>query len=333
MDKAIFIKESIKITLFCLSVVLISMLFKADHRTILIAFNMAVMSAAATFVPLRKSVAFISLGSFSIVIAILLGGLAGQYLPSYAGIIGIFFAALAFCLSKNKLIINILATSALMFIIFSFNPFGVLLAFHYLLYGLGVIILFIFFHVLFETNIYAEKSTPLFLAYQDRWLNVSIVVIALIAGLVIEILLSRYYQLSHLYWIPLTILVIVQGASGKTIKISLVRITVNMIGALVVIVLYSYCLPDFFWLNIALLTIFLFCIFAFGYSYALRTFFIEVFVLSFTHFLGQYHNTLAYDRVLLTCIGGGLVIISSLFTLGIYRLMHKRRDHLYDPGV
>ena len=56
----------------------------------------------------------------------------------------------------------------------------------------------------------------------------------------------------------------------------------------------------------------IFGIFSLGYSYIGRTLFIEMFVLSFTHILGNYHNIVAYDRILLTFVGGCLVILSTL---------------------
>ena len=42
------------------------------------------------------------------------------------------------------------------------------------------------------------------------------------------------------------------------------------------------------------------------------TLFIEIFVLGFTHLLGSFHNVIAIDRIILTFIGGGIVILITL---------------------
>ena len=55
-DYRFFIHESIKITLFCLLVTGIFKLLGASNDSLLIILNMAVMSAAATFSPDKKSI-------------------------------------------------------------------------------------------------------------------------------------------------------------------------------------------------------------------------------------------------------------------------------------
>ncbi len=77
-------------------------------------------------------------------------------------------------------------------------------------------------------------------------------------------------------------------------------------------------MPSEFWINFTLLVVFLFLIFALGFSYFFRTLFIELFVLGFTHLLGKYQNFIAFDRIIMTLIGGAIVILSTLFVYFLY---------------
>lgn len=93
---------------------------------------------------------------------------------------------------------------------------------------------------------------------------------------------------------------------------ALQRIIINACGALLVVLLMTYIVPNDFWINFFLLVVLLFGIFALGFSNVWRTLFIELFVLSFTHLLGQYQNIIAYDRIFLTFLGCLLAISSNL---------------------
>lgn len=141
-----------------------------------------------------------------------------------------------------------------------------------------------------------------------------VAVFALACSWLISHFLQAYTTLSHLYWIGLTALVVIQGSQQKTIQTSLIRIAVNAFGALLVVLLFSYLMPPNFRLNFLLLVLFLFLIFALGFSYIGRTLFIELFVLGFTHLLGDYQNVIALDRVILTLIGGAIVIFVTFIT-------------------
>jgi hypothetical protein len=312
-----FVLESVRITLFCLVITLLFSLFGATNETILIVFNMAVMSAAATFVPQRKPTSFIVTGSSTMVLAIVVGGILGFYFPLAAKIVGIILAGLAFYLPKRKAAANIFVTSVVMFFVFSSIPFDLSHAIQYLLSGIAVVVLFTVFHWICESKFYPNQIADLSMPSNNRPSIMAIAVISLAVGWVCSYFLKIYTDIDHLYWIPLTILVIIQGSQGRTIKTSLIRIAVNTAGALFVVILFTYLMPSVFWVDLAVLTVFLFLIFALGYSYVFRTLFIELFVLGFTHLLGKYENVIAYDRIFLTLVGGGLVISSSLLVASI----------------
>ncbi|TNF66731.1 MAG: FUSC family protein [Gammaproteobacteria bacterium] len=312
-----FIFEAIKITLFCLIITSIFAVMGIDQNSLLIMFNIAVMSCAATFSPQIKHPAFLLLSSIIVILSIICGGLVGYYLPTYSQPLIIIYAILAFLLPQTKENTAVLVTGALMFLIFNALAFNLNSALHYSLYSLIFLPLFIAFYWLFDQRIinqsYQNYKSEV-LNFQTKLLSAAIAGIALVMGWMMMLLLKYHTNIEHLYWIGLTILVVIQGSKSKTIQTSLIRIGVNAFGALAIVIIMTYIMPSNFWLNLAFLVVLLFLIFALGFSYIARTLCIELFVLSFTHLLGQYHNTLALDRIILTLIGGLLVIIATLIS-------------------
>lgn len=308
-----FAREAFKITLFCIFVTGLFKLFGAADDTLLIVFNMAVMSSAATFSVEKKHLRHVVLGGSVIVISIVAGGIIGNYFPLWAKLLTILYAGLAFYLPKVKYKTNILVTGSVMFLIFTALPFNWRQGAQYSLDGLVVVIVFVAFYALFERTQKAEPAKALNeqQSYRNH-ITAMIAVISLILAEVTSYLLSIHFQLSHLYWIGLTALVVIQSSQRKTIQTSLKRILVNTAGAIITVGLFGYLIPPVFWINLAVLILFLFLIFFLGFSYTGRTLFIELFVLGFTHLLGNYQNVLAYDRVILTLIGGAIVIIATL---------------------
>ena len=216
---------------------------------------------------------------------------------------------LAFLVPKTKIKTNIFVTGAIMFLIFSSLPFSFNLAIKYFIYGAVVVILFsaVTWGVNLKLHKHVRYSSKDELSSGNK-INASIAVSALVLAWLISYILKQYSSISHLYWISLTILVVIQGAQQKNIHTAMKRILINFIGAIAIILLFNYVIPTGFWVNFILLTAFLFLIFALGFSYVWRTLFIEMFVLGFTHVLGSYHVFIALDRIILTTIGGGLVI-------------------------
>ena len=309
----VFLYEGIRITVFCILVTAIFWLIGAKQSTLLIVFNVAVMACAATFVPERRNLWLIAEGAAVIILSIILGGVSGYYFPISSKILSILFAIFAFLLTRDKLQNGIFVTSAVMFLIFTELPFDASTAITNGLYSLIIIPLIVVFYWITDRRIYfSNRSEKCVIEKHHRIAMAYIVGLALLGSWILEAILNRYTSITHLYWIGLTVLVVIQSSQGKTIKISLVRILVNTIGAALVIVIMTYLMPLDFWVNFTFLVMLLFGIFSLGYSYIGRTLFIEMFVLSFTHILGNYHNIVAYDRILLTFVGGCLVILSTL---------------------
>jgi len=307
-----FILEAIKITIFCLLVTGFFTLIGSSNADILIVFNMAVISAAATFSPEKKALSHVMLGSTVVVLSIILGGLAGFYIPTLARLFSIVYAGLAFLLPKTKIKTNIFVTSAVMFLIFSSLPFNWDHGLQYLLNGIIVIIIFTIMTWVFNLKIHANEPHDKDSESEGNQMSALVAVIALSLAWLISYLLKIHTTMSHLYWVGLTVLVVIQGSQQKNIITAIRRIGVNAFGALMIVLLFNYIMPTDFWINFTALVLFLFLIFALGFSYVGRTLFIEMFVLGFTHLLGSYHNVIALDRVILTTIGGILVIATTL---------------------
>ncbi|MDP1573776.1 MAG: FUSC family protein [Coxiellaceae bacterium] len=311
-----FVMESVKITLFCLITALIFKLSGASNNTLLIIFNMAVMSSAAAFSVEKRNLKHVTLAPIVIVISTVLGGVTGFYFPILAKVLTVLYASLAFYFSKTKNQKNVFVIGAIIFLILSAIPFNLKDGMRYMLDGIVVSIIFVIFNVLFG-NVELGKSIE-----SDKISNSGLISavtgLSLTLGFVVGLLLQKYSHFSYLYWIPMTSLVIIQGSQGKTIQTSVKRIFSNTTGALLIVFLFNYVIPPVFMINFMMLTLFLFLIFALGFSYFLMTLFIELFVLGFTHLLGNYQNIIAIDRITMTFIGSVIVMLSALLVHFLY---------------
>lgn len=311
-----FAFESFKITLFCLIITGLFKIFGVSNESLLVIFNMAVMSAAATFSVDKKHLNHVALGSSVVALSTVMGGFIGFYCSWLASILTIIYAGSAFYFPKTKQRTNIFVTGALMFFIFSALPFSWNFAVKYTLYGVIIVLLFTGFYCLFEYKKSKEAITKPEVM-QENHRTAIIAIISLTLSWLISYCLHLYTPLSHLYWLGLTILLVIQGSQQKTIHTAIKRIGVNAVGAVVIVFLFGYIIPENFWINFIILVVFLFLIFALGFSYVWRVFFIELFVFGFTHSLGNYQEIYALDRVILTAIGGIIVIA---VTLVVYQL-------------
>ena len=291
----------------------------ASQTTLLVMFNVAVMSAAATFSPDKKRLPAVFLGSLVILLSIVLGGVLGFYVPFVAQCLTVIYAACAFFIPRTRAWLNILVSGAVVFLIFSFLPFDLHTAINYLLLGVLVVVSFTVFYWLFDQQFY--RQTPC--QANARFSAALLIALALILAYALTYVLQAKTTLQHIYWVPFTTLVIAQGVQLSTITIAIKRIIVNTLGALLIVILFTYVIPGNFWPNFFMLIIFLFCIFFFGFSYMGRTLFIELFVLGYTHLLGQYHNFIAYDRIIMTFFGGLIVIIVDFGFLSFKKIQRR----------
>ena len=310
-----FLIEACKITGYCLLIVAVLWVCGANNQTILIAFNMTVMSCAATLSAEKNNLRDVLIGCTVVVVSVLAGGFIGNYFPDIALWSVLVYAILAFLIPKTVYFRSVFSMGALVYLIFSWMHFSWSSGWIYTLTGLFVIIMLALFFIFFNRNDFLEKDDRMPVMDRSRYLAALAVGFSLVIALFVVWLLKRYTHLNHLYWVGLTALTVIQGSLIKNIfKVALLRVLVNVIGALLIVLLLVYVIPPDFLVNFILLVIFLFCIFALSFSYVLRVLFIELFVLGFTHYYGHYQNTLPYDRALLTLIGGAIVMVSALLS-------------------
>lgn len=313
-----FILEALKITLVSALMTLVYWYFGFSKNALLVSFTAAVMIYASTFAPIKKPVSKIFLGGVLIVCTISIAGVIGFYYPTTAKALTVILAGLAFFLARSQSQTQMYVNSVVMFLVFSALPFDIHQATQYLLLGIGTITAVVLVHWLTEPLIYGCGDIALSKPVEARYTATVIALISMAIAWLAEHLLHVYTDMSHLYWVGLTAIVVISGSESDTIKLSLKRILINAVGAVLIVVLYVYVIPANFWFNFALLGVFLFLIFALGFSYTFRVLCIELFVLGFTHVFSHGSTFLAIDRVLLTLIGGATVIIVTMLIRPIH---------------
>ncbi len=311
-----FFIEASKITAFCLLILAILASLGADDKVLLVAFNMSVMSNAATFSPGGKRFVHLLLGSFTICASIIMGGLLGYYLPNATRMIAICYAGCTFLLAKTRTTLTIFSSGTIMFLLFASQPFDINRGLAYFYIAIFLLIAFVGFHTLLNSK---KRVEPIPLPKEQKITSL-IVVISLLLAWITSYYLYFFTSISHLYWMSLMILVLIQGSYQKILETSLTRIGINIVGALFIVLLFNYLVPPDFWLNFFLLILFLFLIFAAGKKYFWRSFFIELYVLAFTHLLIGQQEKIAFDRILLTIVGGMIVILVTLVVRSIEKL-------------
>lgn len=309
-----FLIEAIKVTVLCALIAFYFGWAGASHNLTLLMFTMGVLACAATFSPAKKSKVNLALGGTVVLISITLGGLLGHYMPLLAKVLMIIYAALAFYLPKTNDKRAIFVNSALMFLVFTYLNFDAHIALTVFLHGIAVMVFFFLYFWLVEAVHYRKVKPAAAIPTEGNRGGAIVVALSLIIGSICVYFLKTHTAMSHVFWVNLTIMMVVQGSWDKTIKTSILRVLTNSAGALIIIALFSYVIPPVFWINLVMLGVFLFLIFALGFSYIFRVLFIEMFVLGFAHLAGDFHNYIAYDRIILTLIGGVIVIVTTLYT-------------------
>lgn len=311
-----FLQEATKITLFCIGVTVAFALYGVTQDEILIILNTAVLANAAVFCLNQKTLSTNILAVALVIFSTLVGGVLGYYFPALTQVLIIIYAGLAFYLPKTQDQNSIFITGAVLFLVFASLPFNLQQATLYARDGLIIGVAFVIFRQLIDRKESSVETPPL---HKNFHMTAFTAVVSLSLAWMLMEYLSKRYQFSHLYWISLTALVVIQGSHTKTIKRAVIRIIVNALGALVVLLLFHF-LPRTFWLYFGMLTVFLFLIFFSGYSFGARSFFLELFVMSFTYLLGAYKDKYAWDRMILTFLGGAIVIVITPLS---YVIFHK----------
>ncbi|NDD58005.1 MAG: hypothetical protein EBZ47_01965 [Chlamydiae bacterium] len=318
-----YAKEAFKITVFCVAVILAFFFTGSSNTSLLVAFYTAAMSCSATFSIQFKHLHHITTGSFVVGLSIIGGGISGYYLTDYSKLLVIIYAGLAFYLPKTRQISSIFVTGSITFLVFTMVPFDLTEGMQYLINCLMVIAGFICFYLLFEFQFDKKKENTLSSArLKNNHITACIAVSSLMIAWLISYLLSIHYYLPKIYWIELTTLVVIAGSSQDTIKTSFKRMIACILAAVIMVFIFNYLEPEFFWLQLSILLFFLFFIFFFNFMYIAKVLFIELFVLFITFLLGNQTDIIAVKRIVLTTIGGLIVIAMTL----VFRKIFKIKD-------
>lgn len=316
--------EAAEIVILALILTFFLSLLGASQRTFLVILNMSVLCSAALHNLEQKHPQEIILGSFLIVSSIAIGGLIGFYLPSLSKYFAFLYIFFAFFLPKSTTASAVSINALLMFLIFSLVPFQWSTALAYLLAGLLVLILFTTIYLSINREIIQrQKELP---SHKKLELSqrIQMTLIALISfGL--SWIIAKYITIEQeypkLFWMGLSVVLIVQGSHQRTIIVSIKRIFTNGVGAIIAIYLFGSLIPEVFWMQYGALFILLFFIFFTGFSFALKSFFIEIFVLGIAYLIGLSQTDVAEDRLLLTLTAGLIVIGVTLFLFLIKKIV------------
>ncbi len=298
----------------------------ASNRTLLVVLNISVLCSAALHNLEQKHPQEIILGSFLIISSIVIGGLLGFYLPEISIYFSFLYIFFAFFLPKTTTSSSVAVNGLLMFLIFSLVPFQWSIALGYLLAGLIILILFSTLYLSVNKElIRRQKELPCHKKLEMRQ-RIQMTAVAL-TSFFIAWLIVRYIKIEQefpkLFWMGLSVVLIIQGSHQRTILVSIKKISTNAAGALIAIFLFGSIIPEIFWLQYGALFVLLFCIFFTGFSFALKTFFIEIFVLGMAYLLGLSQEDVAEDRLLLTLIGGCIVVAVTLLFFVIKKLTKR----------
>ena len=318
INHTFFAKESAVITLLCLMIAGIFKWIGLSNPDLLVIFTMAVMTSAGIYPAYEKSLFRIFGTSFLIIISIVAGGFLGKFNLMLGELIALIYVGFSFYWPRSRENSGLLVTSSMMFVIFLFFPASLSESKIYLTNGLMVpviflVVYFLYFKIFSMEPKQAKKKTEDHNHETDeidhRKTRAFVGVTSIFLGFLVIFLLEKYTKLDHISWVALTIMMVIQGSHQKTSLTCLKRTGINALGAMIGVVLFIYVLPHIFWIDFVLLTALLFCIFCFGYSYFWRVLFIELFVLALAYVMGSFEAFTAWDRILLTAIGSGIVIL------------------------
>jgi uncharacterized membrane protein YccC len=130
--------------------------------------------------------------------------------------------------------------------------------------------------------------------------------------MVFGVVIFKAYAVPHGYWLPFTIIVVLQPDYGSTRQRAAQRVAGTFAGSIVASLLL-WLHPPFAALATAMAT----TIFAFGFflkrNYAVAVFFVTLFIVLLTEAQGPVTLGFTAERLISTLAGGGLALLAALF--------------------
>lgn len=146
------VKESIKITGFCLFITTAMSLLHIPEKIILLILTIIVIAERAVFSPDYKNSSNSCLSIVVMLCSNIVGGVVSFYHPMLAKILTIIYATLAFYIPHIRSKLNIFMLGAIVFVVSSASPFNFEDGIKILTLGSSIAVLFQIYTILLQRN-------------------------------------------------------------------------------------------------------------------------------------------------------------------------------------
>ncbi|WED42404.1 FUSC family protein [Legionella cardiaca] len=137
-------------------------------------------------------------------------------------------------------------------------------------------------------------------------------------AIAISEIISRYFNLEHGYWSTLTAMALIAQTWGESVKRSVERVTMTVLGGVCGTFLYFFVIPpnDFLIMGVLLVFIF-FTVYLLTINNLLAVFTLTMFVVFFFALLGDWNLVLLKQRIEETALGALIAIGVGFFFLPV----------------
>lgn len=129
-------------------------------------------------------------------------------------------------------------------------------------------------------------------------------------GLTLGVFIYKYFNINHGYWIPLTVIIVIQPYYGATLKKSIERISGTMSGILVGGLIMLLPIPHEVYAGLLIVVTF-FIAYYLRNNYKVGVFFVTIMMVILMHFSQQGSLALIGWRILATVIGSAIAIAAA----------------------
>lgn len=128
-------------------------------------------------------------------------------------------------------------------------------------------------------------------------------------ALCIGVFIFKYFDINHGYWIPLTIIIVIQPYYGATLKKGIERVIGTVAGIFIGGILTLLHLPPIFYV-VVLVVVSFFIVYFIRHNYKVGVFFLTLMMVLLLHISSQSSWQLIAWRIISTFIGSALAVIA-----------------------
>jgi uncharacterized membrane protein YccC len=128
-------------------------------------------------------------------------------------------------------------------------------------------------------------------------------------ALCIGVFIFMYFHINHGYWIPLTIIIVIQPYYGATLKKGIERVAGTIAGIIVGGIITLFNLPHLFYVVLLVIVSF-YIVYFIRHNYKVGVFFLTLMMVILLHISSLASWQLIGWRVLSTCIGSVLAVLA-----------------------